>query len=787
VRGTSKAPSAGSSKRKAHNRGRSARSHILCLLLVFASTACLVPTFASAAPAHPFLENLGSANEPTFTEPQGIAVDQSSGDLLVLDRGAGTLSRWNPDGTPAEFSALAGNEITGFFFGSAAESQVAVDSSGGATDGNIYVAQGSGEVKIFDEDGNSLGQLTESSEGPFAFPCGVAVDPSGNVYVGDFSGAIHKYEPAANPPVNGDNVANFPFLFNCTLAAGAGATDGFIFPAHFFGSVAKLDATTGAEEDEIDPFGSTTTLSVDPATGRILIARGEAIAEFNASGASGAKEVSSTPLASTARGVAIDESTGNLYVTREGSANVEVFGPLVEFPLTIKKGSGGGEGTVQSAPGGISCDPTCAEETADFPEGEVVELEAAPESNSEFSGWSSVSGDPGTCTGTTSPCEVTMSEAVELEADFALLPPAVTAISPGKGPLGGGNEVEITGTVLREATKVEFGTTVVAAPFAENTETAIRLDAPAHEAGTVDVIVTTAVGPSPDTAADDYTYVVAPAVSAVSPTEGSTAGGNEVEITGTDLAEATKVEFGKTVVNAPFTENTATTIKAKAPGHAAGTFDVIVSTAGGASVDTPADDYTYVATPAVTALSPAKGPTTGANQVVITGLRLAEATKVEFGTTVVDDAEFAENTATKIKVNAPAHAAGKVNVKVTTLGGTSGNFSVDDYTYEVPTPVSPPAGGTGGGLGAVSGPPPLQCVVPKLKGLRPSKARSALAAAHCKTGEVSKPKARKGKGLGPLVVRSSKPGAGATLPAEGEVDLRLGSKPRSNTNRGGAK
>jgi hypothetical protein len=73
--------------------------------------------------------------------------------------------------------------------------------------------------------------------------------------------------------------------------------------------------------------------------------------------------------------------------------------------------------------------------------------------------------------------------------------------------------------------------------------------------------------------------------------------------------------------------------------------------------------------------------------------------------------------------------------------------------------------------------PPPVCVVPKLKGKSLHQARTALKAAQCSVGEVRRPKHR-GKKLGPLVVKSSKPSAGKTLEAGGEVDLKLGPKPR---------
>lgn len=83
------------------------------------------------------------------------------------------------------------------------------------------------------------------------------------------------------------------------------------------------------------------------------------------------------------------------------------------------------------------------------------------------------------------------------------------------------------------------------------------------------------------------------------------------------------------------------------------------------------------------------------------------------------------------------------------------------------------------------GPPPTPtraCVVPKLAGKTLGAAKSALTAAHCALGKVTKPKAKKGHGLGALAVKSSTPGAGAR-PASGKVNLTLGPKPKPKKHR----
>jgi hypothetical protein len=80
----------------------------------------------------------------------------------------------------------------------------------------------------------------------------------------------------------------------------------------------------------------------------------------------------------------------------------------------------------------------------------------------------------------------------------------------------------------------------------------------------------------------------------------------------------------------------------------------------------------------------------------------------------------------------------------------------------------------------IHGDPPANpvCIVPKLAGKTLARAKVALKAADCAVGEVTKPKARKGRKLGPLVVKSSKPSAGKVLKVGSKVDLRLGPKPR---------
>ena len=85
--------------------------------------------------------------------------------------------------------------------------------------------------------------------------------------------------------------------------------------------------------------------------------------------------------------------------------------------------------------------------------------------------------------------------------------PAVTSVSPGTGPTGGGTVVTITGTNLAGATAVMFGSTE--GVISSDTLTQIVAVSPTGTAGSVNVTVATPVGAS---AAAQFTYESTPVV-----------------------------------------------------------------------------------------------------------------------------------------------------------------------------------------------------------------------------------------------------------------------------------
>jgi hypothetical protein len=255
--------------------------------------------------------------------------------------------------------------------------------------------------------------------------------------------------------------------------------------------------------------------------------------------------------------------------------------------------------------------------------------------------------------------------------------PTVTGLSPTFGPAAGGTFVTISGTNFVDVTAVDFGTTPATGETVINSNT-ITVDSPPGM-GIVDVTVTTDVGTSPTNPADQFTYLAAPTVTGVSPNSGPLAGGTSVTITGTDLLGASAVYFSTTLATS-FNVFSSTSITAVSPqGTSPGPVDVTVTTPAGTSpINQPADQFTYLAAPAVLGISPSSGPSAGGTTVTITGTSFAGASSVAFGTAPA--VSFSVVSSTTITAVSPP-GAGTVDVIVTTPSGTSTLSPADQFTY----------------------------------------------------------------------------------------------------------
>jgi len=143
---------------------------------------------------------------------------------------------------------------------------------------------------------------------------------------------------------------------------------------------------------------------------------------------------------------------------------------------------------------------------------------------------------------------------------------------------------------------VYFGTTLAVSPTI-NSDTSITAVAPADTSGTspdtVDVTVVSPGGTSFTSSSDQFTFYGQPSVTGVSPSSGPMSGGYYVTVTGTNFVGTTGVKDGDTPTAFQVIDNTTLSVYI-VPGETAGDqMDITVTSPGGTSPVTPADQFTY--------------------------------------------------------------------------------------------------------------------------------------------------------------------------------------------------
>ncbi len=187
----------------------------------------------------------------------------------------------------------------------------------------------------------------------------------------------------------------------------------------------------------------------------------------------------------------------------------------------------------------------------------------------------------------------------------------------------------------------------------------------------VDVTVTDPNGTSPiSQPADQYTYVAAPIIAAVSPSAGSVNGGQTVTITGTGLANASSVNFGyfPATIDSQHRQPACRYQPQRQSSHCL----YHVTTASRTSaISQPTYQFTYLPTPQITSVSPPSLSISSCNQVAITHTSLTARHSVYFFykplvlSSAIPDNQSA-HTIVAISPAATSEATSYVDVTVTT-------------------------------------------------------------------------------------------------------------------------
>jgi sugar lactone lactonase YvrE len=290
--------------------------------------------------------------------PEGELGLASTGAYLGLDEATGHLYAYD-----ATHKLVNEFEATGQYFGritngafeDAKATQVAVDRSGGANDGTLYVSAGASTgAKLL-----AFGSVvTPSRTGlpalshEFTKTCGSVVDSQGDLYVAGGT-KIRIYGPAGNElgsfedknhpcQLAVDSKGNLYAIEQGSLLT-AGDEKVFLYKpsAYPFSGTPSYGAPKAIEE-KLFPRG----VAVSPANERLFVAHteGAGVREYaSAAAGSGLLKSGFCGLGNT-EGIDVYGATGEVYVISESDRAVDVCNPAGTKVLTKIDGSGGPEG-----------------------------------------------------------------------------------------------------------------------------------------------------------------------------------------------------------------------------------------------------------------------------------------------------------------------------------------------------------------------------------------------------------------------------------------------------------
>ncbi len=292
-------------------------------LKVIAALCVWVSTLALAGAAWGGFTHKLEGEFGSFSGSIGVAVEQFSGDVYVVDSNANTVKKFDSAGNPVagwSLGAMTGPSAGGLNFPYGA----AVDQA----TGDLYIADyNNGTVDKFDSSGAFVLSFTGSATPAGSFtPTGLATDSAGNVYVADIAnGVIDKFDST------GKYLATFGAGVLSSTNGVAVDSSGDVYATANSYQLIELDASGNCVNSctPVDQSGSL-GVGIDPVSGHIYSADNGSIREYDSSGvfidSFGEGHLSGT------YGVAVNGALGKVYASNLGGSAADIFGLAVVIP-----------------------------------------------------------------------------------------------------------------------------------------------------------------------------------------------------------------------------------------------------------------------------------------------------------------------------------------------------------------------------------------------------------------------------------------------------------------------
>jgi DNA-binding beta-propeller fold protein YncE len=285
---------------------------------------------ASAASGHRYSGQFGSpgAGNGEFSAPNGVAIEQTSGDVYVADSGNNRVERFDSAGTFT--SKFDGSATPDGSFSS--PSAVAIDQASG----DVYVADsGHNVVDKFDPSGAYLTQITGAgtTAGAFSGIPAIAVDPNdGRLYIVDNANCVVAvYDSAGVFQSEIGTSGQYGFDDGNFFLPGGIAVDGAsdVYVSDLVGRVQKFSGAGSFIRSA--PIGSG-RLAADAASNHLYVSLGDRVSDYDAAGnlvySFGQARLTS------AAGLAIDGSSAKVWVADTSPNAVLGFTPFTAPDVT---------------------------------------------------------------------------------------------------------------------------------------------------------------------------------------------------------------------------------------------------------------------------------------------------------------------------------------------------------------------------------------------------------------------------------------------------------------------